>query len=271
MFRRLRLLAFALCLGPPISAYAENPAVRIATPLGNIDLELCQEVSALCLRAAPDTVANFLSYVDDGSYDESFVHRSVPGFVIQGGSFRVDGDLTVPIATRDPVMGESSGFSNLRGTVTVPLLSDPPGSTDPCAIDPDSGRSGWFINLKDNSFLDCAGFEQGFTVFAVVTEGLEVADSINALFRLNFGLGPSPVTDDYECNPNPPGSTNCTNGEYLPHLVYTDVTRVPEPDATLGALAASTTLAWSRRRGAPRRNTRRNATSCEEEAWAATA
>src|SRR6185295_555310 len=81
------LVPLSVVLSLATAAHAENPVVRVATPMGDFDIELCNELSTRCLGVAPNTVANFLSYVDSDSYNNSFVHRSVVNFVIQGGSF----------------------------------------------------------------------------------------------------------------------------------------------------------------------------------------
>jgi cyclophilin family peptidyl-prolyl cis-trans isomerase len=230
------------------TARAENPVVRFATPVGSWDAELCAEISTLCLRAAPLTVANFLNYVDDGDYGDSFVHRAPRDFVIQGGSFTADhvNFHTDPVPVDAPIASEFQEFSNVRGTISVPLPPDPPTSTNPCDTDEHGGTSGWFVNIGDNSGLDC-GF---FTVFGVVLgDGMQVVDAIDALFRLNFGLGPSPVTDDYECNPN--AQQQCTTNP-IPYLVYTGITRVPEPGPAASAAILALAALWRRRQVRPR-------------------
>jgi cyclophilin family peptidyl-prolyl cis-trans isomerase len=229
----LPVLALSLAALAP-GARAENPLVRFATPLGDFDLELCAAPSARCLGAAPNTVANFLGYVDADAYQGSFAHRSVPGFVIQGGSYFVGGSQIDLIATGPPVASEFNQ-SNLRGTVSVPLLSNGP---TPCDTNENSGTSGWFVNLADNGSLDCGLF----AVFGVVVEpGMTVVDAIAALPRFNAGAT-TPFTQlplkDYPGCPAPP---DCPSA--LPYLVYTGITRVPEPDAGAGALAAAGALA----------------------------
>src|SRR5262249_24120775 len=127
--------------------------------------------------------------------------------------------------------------SNVRGTVAVPLLSDPPGSMDPCATDPNSGTSGWFVSVTDNSGLDCGHF----TVFGVVVApGMTVVDAINGLGRLNLNGSPAPVDSSYDCMPNV--QQQCT-GNPVPHLIYTDIERTPEPDGVAAAGGAGIALA----------------------------
>lgn len=135
-------------------------------------------LGAICMTlhpdTAPNTVANFLHYVADGDYNATFFHRSVPGFVVQGGGYRLT-PLWAGVATDPPVANEFSR-SNLRGTVA---MAKSPGA-------PDSATSQWFVNLADNSALLNAD-NGGYTVFATVDEaGLAVMDQIAALGRLNI-------------------------------------------------------------------------------------
>lgn len=129
---------------------------------GAVNIEMLTDV-------APLNVANFLSYVDDNTLDNTIIHRSIADFVIQGGSFTA----TLPvesIVTRDPVVNEFQ-LSNLRGTLSMAKLPD----------QPDSATSGYFINMADNSEVldDQNG---GFTVFArVIGTGMDVADVIHAI------------------------------------------------------------------------------------------
>lgn len=152
---------------------ATSTVVRLQTSLGSIDIELFD-------TAAPLTVANFLSYVNSGAYDNSFVHRSVPGFIIQGGGYTWNSALNqyVTIAENAPVVNEFSATrSNLRGTVAMAKLGG----------NPDSATTQWFINLADNSAnLDAQN--GGFTVFGqVIGNGMQVADAIAALSVVNAG------------------------------------------------------------------------------------
>lgn len=128
---------------------------------------------------APLTVTNFLNYVngpEGASYDGTFIHRSMPGFVIQGGGYHLVDDTRTHITTGDPVVNEFKR-SNLRGTIAMAKLGG----------DPDSATSEWFVNLGNNSGnLD----EQngGFTVFAeVIGDGMAVVDAIAALDRYDLG------------------------------------------------------------------------------------
>ena len=127
---------------------------------------------AMEVEAAPNTVANFLQYVDEGFYNGVLFHRVVSGFVIQSGGFLASGtELTAKEATRPPVESEApNGLSNTRGTVAMALRGQ----------DANSGDTQFFINLADNS----ASLDTGpppFTVFAQVVRGMDVVDAIAAL------------------------------------------------------------------------------------------
>lgn len=141
--------------------------VRFTTSMGNIDVELYD-------ARTPLTAANFLSYLPNYEYNWSFIHRSVPGFVIQGGGFGFD-DISqggpygwfVDDGSKPTVQNEP-GISNTRGTIAMAKLGG----------DPDSATSQWFFNLGDNSAnLDYQN--GGFTVFGhVLDNGMDVVDAI---------------------------------------------------------------------------------------------
>jgi len=134
----------------------------LETDLGPIPIELYPNM-------APATVANFTQYALAGDYDGTVVHRSVPGFVIQGGGFRDGGGAYVAIPTDPPLVNEPC-LSNTRGTVAMARIGG----------QPNSATSQWFVNLVDNPSLD--GVDGGFTAFGrVVGEGMDVAEAIAAL------------------------------------------------------------------------------------------
>ncbi|MCX7170494.1 MAG: peptidylprolyl isomerase [Proteobacteria bacterium] len=147
--------------------------VRLQTSLGIVDIQLLD-------AEAPLTVANFLSYVNSGAYNNSFIHRSVPAFVIQGGGYTWNSTTNsdTPIPAHPPVVNEfSSSRSNLRGTMAMAKVGG----------NPDSATCEWFINLADNSAnLDTQN--GGFTVFGrVMNNGMEIIDAIAALPTVNAG------------------------------------------------------------------------------------
>ena len=151
--RKLALLAALL----PGLVWASGPRVEMQTNLGKIVVELEAE-------KAPKTVANFLSYVDDGSYNNSLFHRVIPGFVAQAGGYNAEFS---PLPTRAPVENESSnGLSNRRGTLAMARMSDP-----------NSATRQFYFNLNDNLSLD-ANVQPGYTVFGTVVSGMEVLEKI---------------------------------------------------------------------------------------------
>ena len=137
---------------------AGNSLIRFETSHGDFTVELYAE-------EAPESVANFLAYVDAEFFDGTIFHRIVPGFVIQGGGLDVD---FANRQTRDPVRNEAkNGLKNLRGTLSMARTS---------AID--SATSQFFVNLADNAFLDHSARDFGYAVFGRVTDGMTVIDTI---------------------------------------------------------------------------------------------
>lgn len=166
-----RVIELAAVLALAFPAICPASTVSMQTVLGEIDIELFD-------AAAPLTVANFMNYVNSGAYNNSFIHRSVPGFIIQGGSYTWSDAGVGVIAQNPPVVNEfDSSRSNVRGTIAMAKLGG----------DPDSATNGWFFNLADNSAnLD---FQNGgFTVFGrVIGNGMDVVDVIAALPVYNAG------------------------------------------------------------------------------------
>lgn len=142
------------------SARAANPVVVIETSHGNIKIELFED-------KAPVTVKNFLQYVEDKHYDGLIFHRVISDFMIQGGGFEPG---MKEKKTRDPIKNESSnGLSNLKGTIAMARTSEP-----------NSASAQWYINVKDNTFLDKAKARDGvgYCVFGRVIDGMDVVDKI---------------------------------------------------------------------------------------------
>jgi peptidyl-prolyl cis-trans isomerase B (cyclophilin B) len=142
----------------------EELMVIIRTTFGEIKLELDAE-------KAPLTVANFLTYAQDGYYDGTIFHRVIDNFMIQGGGF--DSSMAQK-PTNEAVQNEAdNGLKNDFGTVAMART-----------MDPHSATAQFFINVKDNDFLNHSGKNMqgwGYTVFAKVTEGSEVLDKIRAV------------------------------------------------------------------------------------------
>ncbi len=136
--------------------------VRVDTSVGSFSLELFDDV-------APVTVRNFVNYVITGRYDGTFIHRSQPGFVIQGGGFKASEQNALQWLETNagpPIRNEFS-HSNTRGTIAMAKQ----------AGDPNSATSQWFVNLSDNTNLDSSN--GGFTVFGeVLGDGMAIVDAI---------------------------------------------------------------------------------------------
>ena len=168
--RSLVIFSFFCSLGVAASDQGDNIMVEMTTSKGVITLELDAE-------HAPVTVANFLEYVNSGHYDGTIFHRVIPGFVIQGGG--MESGMREK-TTQEPIENEAdNGLKNLTGTICMARTNDPHSAT-----------SQFFINLKDNSFLDHtektpSGW--GYAVFGRVTSGMEVVEAIAAVQTGNSG------------------------------------------------------------------------------------
>ena len=151
-------------------ALAANPTLEIQTSAGKMNVELFQE-------KAPKSVANFLQYVKDGFYKDTIFHRVIPGFMIQGGGF--DAKMAQK-PTKPPVENEAkNGLKNDRGTLAMARTSNPHSAT-----------AQFFINHKDNGFLNYPGQDGwGYTVFGKVTQGMDVLDKIAAVPTGNHPAG----------------------------------------------------------------------------------
>lgn len=152
--------------------------VHVSTSMGSFDIELYPE-------QAPVTVDNFLAYLQECFYDELLIHRVIADFIIQGGGYTVDLE---PVDTRDPIPNEAdNGLSNLRGTIAMARTSDPHSAT-----------SQFFINLKDNPFLDFTSETPqgwGYAVFGRVVSGMDVVDAIAGVTTgPQNGMNDTPLT-----------------------------------------------------------------------------
>lgn len=163
------LQSLTLSLGLAFCLSVQAQKVRLTTSEGDITLELDA-------AKAPKTVANFLQYVKSGHYDGTVFHRVISDFMIQGGGFTADMSLK---PTLSPIPLEArNGLSNRKGTVAMARTSAP-----------DSATAQFFINVKDNPFLDAANARdgQGYAVFGRVVLGMEVVDRIKAVATTTRG------------------------------------------------------------------------------------
>jgi len=136
--------------------------VKLETSLGDIVIELNEE-------KAPVTAKNFLRYVEEGFYDRTIFHRVIANFMIQGGGFTKD---MIQKKTHSPIVNEANnGLKNDKGAIAMARTSNP-----------NSATSQFYINHKNNDFLNYAGTRQpGYAVFGKVTEGIDVIDKIAAV------------------------------------------------------------------------------------------
>ena len=166
MFKKLAVITAGLTLSVVVLA---EPSVEMQTSMGTIVIELNSE-------KAPITVKNFLQYAKDGFYNGTIFHRTIEGFMIQGGGFTKD-------MNEKPTAGEikneaSNGLKNERGSIAMARRQDP-----------NSASSQFFINHKDNtSQLDYPLNNGGYAVFGKVTQGMDVVDKIAKVPTGNKGM-----------------------------------------------------------------------------------
>jgi cyclophilin family peptidyl-prolyl cis-trans isomerase len=149
----------------------KNPVITMSTNMGDIRVELNAE-------KAPITTGNFLDYVSDGFYDGLIFHRVIPGFMIQGGGF--DSQMQQK-KTRSPIKNEASnGLKNVSGTIAMARTNVV-----------DSATAQFFINVKDNDFLNHTSSSSdgfGYAVFGQVVEGMDVVRAIEKVKTGNRGM-----------------------------------------------------------------------------------
>lgn len=149
---------------------SNTPKILIETSLGNITLELDRV-------AAPQTVANFMAYVEEGFYNGTIFHRVIPGFMVQGGGFNPGLSKKT---TKDPIQNEAyNGLKNDRGTIAMARTTAPHSAT-----------SQFFINVVDNAGLNykdqTTSTNWGYAVFGKVTAGMDVVDKIVAVKTASY-------------------------------------------------------------------------------------
>lgn len=177
MIRRLVLGVLAVTgaltmAAPTVAAAKGNPMVLISTSMGDIKVELFAD-------KAPETVKNFLTYVNAGYYDNTIFHRVIPGFMVQGGGLTAD-LKDKREGQKAPVKNESSnGLKNEVGTLAMARTSVP-----------DSATSQFFINMKSNDFLNKEKAQDGvgYAVFGKVVEGMDVVKKIEQVATATKGM-----------------------------------------------------------------------------------
>ena len=173
--RAVRTLVLLVLLAGPSLALAENPRVEFKTTMGGFTLELYPDKT-------PKTVDNFLQYVKSGFYNGTIFHRVIDGFMIQGGGF--DPEMKQK-ATRGPIENEAGvsskgGLKNELGTIAMARTSVP-----------NSATAQFFINVKDNGFLDYRDPSPqgiGYAVFGRVVDGMDVVMKIAKVPTTTTGM-----------------------------------------------------------------------------------
>ncbi len=158
---RRQIIIAALMLGLSTAMALAGPRVQMQTSMGNIELELDE-------AKAPKTVENFVKYARDGFYNGTIFHRVIDNFMVQGGGLDANMERK---PTRPAIENEANnGLRNDRGTIAMARTSDPHSAT-----------AQFFINVKDNDFLNYQSETRrgwGYAVFGRVIEGMDVVDKI---------------------------------------------------------------------------------------------
>ena len=168
----LRLIATTVlfCTAALLPRASDATVVRFETVLGDFEVNLYD-------NATPQTVSNFLSYVQNLNYDNSFFHRSVPGFIVQGGGFVTDQNAQISSITANAPVNNEPTYSNVRGTIAMAKL----------AGDANSATNQWFFNLANNA-ANLDNQNGGFTVFGEITgDGMAILDALESLPTYDFG------------------------------------------------------------------------------------
>ncbi len=229
----MRRFLFSVLLLITVVPLKASTLATFYTSVGRMQLELYDQDK-------PVTVSNFISYVTSGRYQNQIVHRWEPGFVIQGGGYRVETSTNpfelLPVQRFEPIVNEYGAgrtFSNTYGTIAMARI--------PFEID--SASSEWFLNLGDNSFLD--GVDEGFTVFGRVIEGTNV---------LNLFLAPPGSIGIYTNRTVLPGEMplpllNTTNTTFN-NLLYIGIVLQRDLDLEVaGPISGQRNISWTTQAG----------------------
>jgi len=154
-----------------VAEQAKNPVVTMSTSMGDIRIELDAD-------KAPISTQNFLDYVNEGHFDGLIFHRVIPGFMIQGGGF--DSAMSQK-KSKSPIKNEASnGLKNVTGSIAMARTNVV-----------DSATAQFFINVKDNDFLNHKNTSPdgyGYAVFGQVVDGMDVAHAIEKVKTANRGM-----------------------------------------------------------------------------------
>ena len=173
------VMAITVAVAPATGLTQDNPTSKQGADMVTVTMETNKGVITLELdrEKAPDSVENFVTYAKSGHYDGTIFHRVIPGFMVQGGGF--DSSMQQK-DTNPPIKNEAAnGLKNDKGTVAMARTNVP-----------DSATSQFFINVKDNDFLNHTSPTPqgwGYAVFGKVTDGMDVVESIENVATANKG------------------------------------------------------------------------------------
>ena len=206
---KIKLFKKVLLASLFLSASSMATIVEFQTSHGNFQVNLFDQ-------STPETVTNFLTYVNEGNYNNTVIHRSIPNFVVQGGGYSFEGDFPLIGFEANPAVNNEPVWSNVRGTIAMAKLPN----------QPDSATNQWFFNVIDNSdILDLQN--DGFTVFgSVIDNGMQVVDEISAIDQCSDIPMPDYSADDCS-NESVPGVENFVT---IHQIVIVDATENTEDD-----------------------------------------
>ena len=172
--RRTALSALALmAIASPVFAADAAPQVKFETSMGSFVVEVYPD-------KAPKTVENFLLYVKTKQYDGTIFHRVIPNFMVQGGGYTDKYDEKI---ARPPIPLEAlNGLKHEAGTIAMARTNEP-----------NSARAQFFVNVKENPFLNAKGSSDGYTVFGRVVSGMETINKIKDVATGSGGPFPTDV------------------------------------------------------------------------------
>jgi cyclophilin family peptidyl-prolyl cis-trans isomerase len=204
--RSKKILAITAVIIASFTSLSNATIVQIQTSYGNIEVNLFD-------TSTPKTVANFLSYIEDSAYDNSIIHRSISGFISQGGGFSFDSENNLIEVTEKGSITNEPVYSNVRGTISMAKIGG----------QPNSATSQWFINLANNS-AELNRQNRGFTAFGQVTEaGMVIMDSIAAVSTTDKDSSLGITLEDIPLE-NTAGDITKNNAVVIDTIVVTDTT-----------------------------------------------
>ena len=213
LFTLVLFLFSTLLLSSPTNA----TVVRFSTNVGDIDVNLYDELT-------PITVENFLSYVNNQAYDNSYIHRSIPGFIIQGGGFTYSEETGIEAINAAESIINEPFFSNIRGTIAMAKIGN----------QPDSATNQWFFNLADNT-ENLDNQNSGFTVFGeVLFENMDILDAIEDISTFSNVPLRNYTTDD---------ANNAVEPTEDNYVIINNITIIDDTTNTLGDVIPTATTA----------------------------